>query len=97
MAKEQIEILVVEPEKKLYVKMIENSLKAMQEVVGGYIESIYLDDAAIVVNEEGKVNNLSLNRSLYDDNDERFDVIAGTFFVCSLGDARWSKNFNKDW
>lgn len=85
MNKEQIEILVVEPEKKPYVKTIENSLQAMQEVVEGYIEPIYFDDVAIVVNEEGKINGLPLNRSLYDDNGERFDIIAGTFFVCGLG------------
>ena len=90
MNKEQIEILVVEPGKKPYVKTIDNSLQAMQEVVGGYIEPIYFDDAAIVVNEEGKVNKLPLNRSLYDESGERFDIIAGTFFVCGLGEEKFT-------
>ena len=43
MNKEKIEILVVEPEKKPYVKKIDNSLQAMQEIIGGYIEPIYFD------------------------------------------------------
>ena len=90
MNKEQIEILVVEPGKKPYVKTIDNSLQAMQEVVEGYIEPIYLDDVAIVVNEEGKVNKLPLNRSLYDESGERFDIIAGTFFVCGLGEENFT-------
>ena len=90
MNKEQIEILVVEPGKKPYVKTIDNRLQAMQKVVGGYIEPIYLDDVAIVVNEEGKVNKLPLNRSLYDESGERFDIIAGTFFVCGLGEENFT-------
>ena len=49
-----------------------------------------LMDVAIVVNEEGKVNGLSLNRSLYDDNGERFDIIAGTFLVCGLGEENFT-------
>lgn len=82
---EKIEILVVEPMIKPYKAVIDNTLDAMQQVVGGYIEPIYLDDVAVVVNEEGKINGSPLNRSLYD-NGERFDIAAGTFFVCGLGE-----------
>ena len=82
---EKIEILVVEPMIKPYKAVIDNTLDAMQKVVGGYIEPIYLDDVAVVVNEEGKINGSPLNRSLYE-NGERFDIAAGTFFVCGLGD-----------
>lgn len=82
---EKIEILVVEPMIKPYKAVIDNTLDAMQKVVGGYIEPIYLDDVAVVVNEEGKINGSPLNRSLYD-NGERFDIAAGTFFVCGLGE-----------
>ena len=82
---EKIEILVVEPMIKPYKAVIDNTLDAMQKVVGGYIELIYLDDVAVVVNEEGKINGSPLNRSLYE-NGERFDIAAGTFFVCGLGE-----------
>ena len=37
------------------------------------------------MNEEGKINGSPLNRSLYE-NGERFDIAAGTFFVCGLGE-----------
>ncbi len=85
---EKIEILVVEPMVKPYKAVIDNTLDAMQKVVGGDIEPIYLDDVAVVVNEEGKINGSPLNRSLYD-NGERFDIAAGTFFVCSLGEENF--------
>ncbi|MDR1182676.1 MAG: DUF3846 domain-containing protein, partial [Bacteroidales bacterium] len=38
------------------------SLKELQHIVGGYIENIYLNDGTIMVlNEEGKLENLPLN------------------------------------
>ena len=82
---EKIEILVVEPMIKPYKAVIDNTLDAMQKVVGGYIEPIYPDDVAVVVNEEGKINGSPLNRSLYE-NGERFGIAAGTFFICGLGE-----------
>ena len=85
---EKIEILVVEPMVKPYKAVIDNTLDAMQKIVGGYIEPIYLDDVAVVVNEEGKINGSPLNRSLYD-NGERFDIAAGTFFICGLGEENF--------
>lgn len=58
-----------------------NELEAMQAIVGGYIEVYPLaDDAAIVCNEEGKLNGLELNRPIYH-NGEIVEIIAGTFFI----------------
>ena len=55
----------------------------LQQVVGGYIEAIYPydDPIAIVCHEEGKLIGLPLNRKLED-----YDIIAGTFIVCGLGE-----------
>lgn len=54
----KISVLLVEPNK--YPKMIEidDTLEAMQEVVGGDIEEYmpFEDEVAIICNEEGKVN-----------------------------------------
>ncbi len=38
-----------------------NSLKQMQELVGGYVEFVYLNDKVLIVNEEGLLNKLPLN------------------------------------
>jgi len=55
----------------------------MQEIVGGYIQPIYLDDSvALVCNDEGKVMNLPLNRGLRDKNGQIYDIVSGTFFLC---------------
>lgn len=63
----KISVLLVEPNK--YPKMIEidDTLEAMQEVVGGDIEEYmpFEDEAAIICNEEGKVNGLTPNRAVY--------------------------------
>ena len=54
----KIKVLLVEPEKYPKEIVIDDSLEAMQEVVGGDIEEYmpYDDDVAIICNEEGKVN-----------------------------------------
>ncbi len=73
-----IRVLIVEPQKQPYVKDIENDFRAMQAVVGGPIEYLYLtDDAHIYCNEEGKLLGLTGNRRM-----DNGDVIAGTFFIC---------------
>ena len=51
----KIKVLLVEPEKYPKEIVIDDSLEAMQEVVGGDIEEYmpYDDDVAIICNEEG--------------------------------------------
>ncbi len=78
-------VLMVEPGKEAVETEIENSLEAMQAAVGGYIEMIrpYADEVALICNEEGKLEQLPLNRVLYDEETgQPLDVIAGTFFIC---------------
>ena len=77
-------VVLVEPNEKAVIKMIDGSLEGMQQTVGGYIEAIALDDqgTCLVCNENGKINNLPLNRALVDDDGRVTDIIAGTFFVC---------------
>lgn len=83
----KITVLVIEPEKKLYVKVIDNTLKSLQHEVDGYIQAIYpFDDAAVICDEESKLNNKPLNRSLSDDTGEIYDIIAGTFLVVGLAE-----------
>ena len=79
-----IKVLVVEPNKLPYEKIIKNTLQEKQEVVGGLIEYTYmLDDVsvALVCNEEGKLMGLELNRDI------GYDVIAGPFFIVGYDDS----------
>ena len=79
----KIKVLLVEPEKYPKEIVIDDSLEAMQEVVGGDIEEYmpYDDDVAIICNEEGKMNGSELNRAVYSKDKQILDVIAGKFFV----------------
>lgn len=64
------------------------SLEEMQEIVGGYIEFVYLpDDKIMVVNEEGKIHNLPMNdvASVYV---APYDYIAGNALICKNNEIR---------
>lgn len=68
---------------------IDNSLESLQHEVEGYIEVYYPfdDDVALVVNEEGKISGLPLNRVIFDEDEGNdLDVIAGNFIVIGNGD-----------
>ena len=86
MSDKPIKVLVVEPLKPCRVQEI-SGLKDMQEIVGGHIEAIYpfLETAALVCNEEGKIQGLPYNRPLFDENGRPYDIICGTFFIAGLG------------
>ena len=82
-----LRVLVVEPEKVPYVKDIPHTLEALQQEVGGLIEVVYpfRDMVGLVCNEEGKLLGLPLNRCLFDENGQLYDIICGTFLVTGLG------------
>lgn len=76
-------ILVVEPEHRPEVREIDGSLEAMQNIVGGLIQPIYLDDSvALICNDEGKLMNLTANRGLRNSDGQVYDIVCGTFFLC---------------
>ena len=87
-ATDKMTVLVVEPEKTPYPQEIGTDLEALQKAVGGYIQAVYPYDepVAIIVNEEGKLNGLPLNRALRDDSGSPYDVTAGTMLIVGLGD-----------
>lgn len=83
-----MEVLLVKPGQYAEMTTIEAGLSSMQEIVGGDIQAAYFFDepVAVVCNEEGKMNGSELNRAVKDDNGNIIDIVAGTFFVCGLGD-----------
>ena len=44
------------------------------------------DPIALISNDESKLLGLPLNRPLFDDEDNLYDIIAGPFFVAGLAD-----------
>ncbi|MBP2033384.1 hypothetical protein J2Z42_002087 [Clostridium algifaecis] len=74
-------VLIVQPQVRPYVAEIEEGLKPMQEIVGGSIEMVDLDENTnLVCNEEGKIRGLEGNRRI------GRDIIAGTFFLCGFNE-----------
>ncbi len=78
-----MDVLIIEPEEAPRLASIAGDLDSLKQVVGGYIEAVYPynDPVVIIVNEEGKLIGLPLNRRLED-----YDIIAGTFMVCGLSE-----------
>lgn len=81
-------VLVVEPGKAPRAVNLKGDLKSLQVAVGGYIEAIYPynDPVAVIVNEEGKLEDLPMNRALRDEDGDVYDIICGTFLVTGLTD-----------
>lgn len=78
----KIKILVVEPKKEPYEKIIDNTLEEKQKIVGGLIEFVELEETVdLICNDEGKMNNLEMNRIITN------DIICGTFIICGQKDG----------
>ena len=77
MREKEIKVLAVKPHEYPKEFILENSLEAMQEAVGGLIDIIDLgQDTCILLNDEGKLMGLEGNRRFYD------DIIVGNFYIC---------------
>lgn len=84
-AVERIRVLVIRPGKRPRVEEIGTELADMQAVVGEGIGMCcpFNDEAAVVCNDQGKVDGLPLNRAIYSLEGELADIVAGTFFICN--------------
>ena len=80
-----MQVVIVEPEKKPVVQNIDNTLTSVQQLVCGTIQAVYAfeEPVALICNDEGKLLNLPLNRTLRDSNGAIYDIVAGTFFLCA--------------
>lgn len=57
-----MKIIIKEPGQRPRATEIENSLSALQQAVGGYIETVTLaEDCCIICNEEGRLQGLPYN------------------------------------
>lgn len=83
----KLKVVLLEPHKAARITEIDASLQGCQEAVGGYIEAIspFQDDVCMVCNEEGRINGMPPNRSIYTANGERSQIIFGPAFICGSG------------
>lgn len=87
-----MKILLCEPGQYARECEIGDKLADMQAVVQGTIEAVYPfdDPVALIANDEGKINGMPLNRGLYGPDGELYDIVAGPFFVCGLGEENFA-------
>jgi len=87
-----VRVLIVEPERKPVVREIDDTLEAMQKVVGGWIQALYPfeEPVALVANDEGKLLGLPMNRGLRDEDGSLYDIVFGTFFICGLSEENFA-------
>lgn len=78
--KEKIKAIIKRPDEKYgHVTWISNTLKNIQGIVEGYIETISCGPAVIICNEEGKLLKLQHNFII----GEVFkDMVCGTVIIC---------------
>ncbi len=75
-----MKILYKEPGKEPEVREIANDLLTIQTLVGGYIETVTLDDIVLICNEDGKL--LGMDPNLYVEQID--DVICGPVVFCRV-------------
>jgi Domain of unknown function (DUF3846) len=78
---DEILVVIVEPSKKPYKKIIKNELGKFNGIVEGYIENVFMGEKngkkfGIVINEEGKLIGLPVNRIIVG-----FDVLVGNMCI----------------
>lgn len=81
-----MKVLLIKPGKKPETVDIDPGLESLQKMVGGNIQAVYpFDDlVGLIVNDEGKMEGLPLNRALWDDTGEMYDIVAGNLIVVGL-------------
>ena len=80
-----IEVLMVEPGQYPRVERIGSDLASLQKAVYPYD-----DPVALICGEEAKLEGKPLNRALRDEDGDIYDIVAGKFFLCGLGDENFA-------
>lgn len=103
----QLTVIIIAPGQHPYKTTITNTLAALQQTVGGYIQVLQLDEHTVLIcDEEGKLKGYQPNRGLVID-DQLVDVIHGTFILIatdpntheytSMSDEQATKLINQYW
>lgn len=82
---------------KGYMTEFVDTLEYLQGYVGGYIDVLNLNDEIdLVINDEGKINNLPTNRACIDDNGEVYDFICGNILCVRHCDDEFDSILESD-
>ena len=84
--KEMLDVLLVKPNEYPLKVSLGTELEDLQAAVGGNIEVTYPfeDEVGIILNVEGKMIGLPLNRAIHTEDNDIHDIYAGDFLVVGL-------------
>lgn len=79
-------VVIVEPGEDARIADIDNELHALQEAVGGYIETVrpFRERVCMIINEEGKLNGMRRCRVIIDGHGRIVDFIFGPIILCGV-------------
>lgn len=79
-----IKVLLMEPMKEPRLVKVENTLRAVQNLVGGQIQVLYPwdDPVVLVCDEDGKNNCRQLPNRVIGEENGCPDIVQGPFFIC---------------
>ena len=94
MTSKNLKVLMIEPNREPYVKVIKDELSDLQKQVGGHIDVICLREGTtnkeiaidLVINDEGKLISLPFNRWLFSVGLNDF-IVGDAFLVASNADG----------
>lgn len=61
MVENKIQVVIKCPGENAEIKTIDNDLRTLQKIVGGYIETVTYDDCVVICNEDGIMLGMDLN------------------------------------
>ncbi len=87
------------PNKNAEVVQLKQDLRSLQEAVDGYIEYCYPfddDNICVLCNEEGKLIPLDFSRPVLDDDNNIFDLVAGTCYIMGCTPDGYNRSLTDD-
>lgn len=96
-----MKVLVITTKGEYEERKIDNNLKTLQDIVGGYIEYVDIsqDGLQMIVNEEGKIMDLEYNLGatlLYNTTHLYNDMILGNAIIVNTDDEGENKSITKE-
>lgn len=96
-----MKVLVITTKGEYEEKEIDNNLKTLQDIVGGYIQYVDIsqDGLQMIVNEEGKILDLEYNLGatlLYNTTHLYNDMILGNAIIVNTDDEGENKSITKE-
>ena len=96
-----MKVLVITTKGEYEEREIDNNLKTLQDIVGGYIEYVDIsqDGLQMIINEEGKILDLEYNLGatlLYNTTHLYNDMILGNAIIVNTDDEGENKSITKE-